>query len=88
VQGLQVLIRTVPLQVGVMTYHTSGAFTEEPQGVMTSEPGSDGVAQIFEPHIGGALMNSGNAFWHRSFGGGGRMIETVWLHVAELLQQS
>jgi hypothetical protein len=85
---LQVLICTVPLHVGVMTYQTSGALADAPQGVFVSEPGNDGVAQMFDPQSGGALMRSGNAFWHRSFGGGGRMIETVWLHVAELLQQS
>ena len=73
-QGAQVSTVSGPVHCAVTVYQTSGVLAEAPQGTGVRVPGSDGVAQMFEPQMYGAFNVIVNGFEHGSFGGG--VVET------------
>ena len=50
-QGAQVSTVIGPVHCAVTVYHTSGVLAESPHGTGKIDPGTDGVAQMFEPQM-------------------------------------
>ena len=50
-QGPQVSIDIGPVQTAVTVYQTSGVLADAPQGTGRIDPGTDGVAQRFDPQM-------------------------------------
>ena len=50
-QGPQVSIVIGPVQTAVTVYQTSGVLADAPHGTGKMLPGTDGVAQMFEPQM-------------------------------------
>src|ERR1035441_3919457 len=70
VQRPQVSMVTCPLHDGVKSYHTSGEFSEKPQGEGGREPAGEGVAQAVVPHAAGEPTPTAIALAQLSFAGG------------------